>query len=237
MAQAGLHGIAGLYLAQRKPSLEGQFRYGLLLGALIPDVDFFPLALLYFFNSKLALSMHRSFTHSLLAVILVTAFFLLKDKSKSGKGFAWGLGAGMLLHIIMDIAVWFSGVDILWPLGAFGLQSKIHLWANVAINPLLPKLMGALDYLFFGLYYIYLGSLANRQGTDAQMLPFLRRATLLQWAFLVVFLALVFVLSPSLFDIAHYAMFIPIFFPLCLYITVKMRKTITCEQLDISHAA
>jgi len=36
---------------------------------------------------------------------------------------------------------------------------------------------------------------------------------------------LAFVLG-SWFDIAHYAAFILVFFPLCLYVTAKMRETI-----------
>jgi len=77
----------------------------------------------------------------------------------------------------------------------------------------------------FGLYYLYLAAAARRTGTSTAFLGRLRSITLIQWGLSAIYLILAFVLG-SWFDIAHYAAFILVFFPLCLYVTAKMRETI-----------
>lgn len=231
MSQSGLHGVIGLYGARLVRGnavrrVSGPALFGFVLGNIIPDADFFALGLTYPFNGALARSMHRSFTHSLITIAVITLIGYLVARTRDGKGLAIGLGAGMLTHVFFDIFTWFSGVDLLWPLGLFGLPSKINLWANVHLPTAVNNLLGAGDYLCFGLFYLYLASLARRRGTDAAFLPLLKRFTALQWAFTAIYVVLSFILTGGLFEIAHYAMFILVFFPIALYVTFKMRRTI-----------
>lgn len=234
MSQSGLHGIIGLYgsrfLRSRDDISSAKFTgpaaFGFVLGNIIPDADFFALGVTFMFNSTLARSMHRSFTHSLITIAAVTLIGRLAAKTESAKALATGLGAGMLCHVFFDILTWFSGVDLLWPLGLFGLPSAVNLWANFKVPAVVSNLLGAADYLCFGLFYVYLGSVSRRYGTDSGFIPRLRKITLVQWIFTVIFVVLSFVLSGPLFEIAHYALFILVFFPIALHVTFKMRATI-----------
>lgn len=86
------------------------------------------------------------------------------------------------------------------------------------------------DFFLLGPFYVipalsFLASAARKTGTDQGFLPKLKVITAVQWVMTAIYLGLSFVLGGS-FDIAHYAAFILLFFPLCLYVTVKMKKTI-----------
>jgi membrane-bound metal-dependent hydrolase YbcI (DUF457 family) len=237
MSQAGLHGLAGAYVAKvavrPQDTPEGSERakglkFGFVLGALIPDVDFFVLGPMYLVNPAVALTMHRSYTHSILTTaVVVGVYWLLASGPRRDylRGFAIGLGGGMLLHVVMDVLMWFSSVEWLWPLGYLGVPQTLDLWAWVEVPRVVSNLLGAADYLFFGLYYLFLGAAARRTGTCQGFLGRLRFLTNLQWVFFAVYTPLAFFLG-DLFDIAHYAMFILVFFPMCLYVTFKMKETI-----------
>jgi len=208
MSQAGLHGLAGAYIAREWVKA--------LLGPM------------YLFNAAEAVKMHRSFTHSLLTTAVVVGILWLVASAKRRdylKGFALGLGGGILSHLVMDVLMWFSGIQWLWPLGYLGVPQELNIWTWVHPPRVVSNLLGAADYLFFGLYYLFLAGAARRLGTDQEFLGRLRAFTTLQWVFLAIYTVLAFFLG-GLFDIAHYAAFILFFFPLCLYVTVKMRQTI-----------
>jgi len=226
MAQAGLHGIIGVYgasLCGSRGALgtkwRAGFRFGLVLGSLLPDADFFLLGPLFLYDSRLALTMHRSFTHSILTIAALTILLYAIARGPRGKGLAWGLGLGMLLHSLVDVFIWFSGVELFWPLGG------VNLWAGVHNPGWVSNLLGTADYLAFALYYLYLRGLARGAGRRPDA-SWLNRWIVLQWLAFVAFLLLTWFLPPDVFNIAHYALFILFFFPLALCITVKMRPCI-----------
>lgn len=238
MAQAGFHGVMGIYLAVKltrgrfsseveDTGSRGVFGFGFILGNLLPDVDFFLLGPIYLFNSQLGLAMHRSWSHSVLTILLFAAILWLiaGRRAERGKMLALGVGSGMLLHALADMVVWFSSVDFLWPLGWLGIKSRVDLWAWYDPPRVVSNLLGAIDYLAFAVFFLYLGSLARKMGTNTAFLPRLRTFVRLNLALFVVYTVLSFFLG-NLFDIAHYALFILIFFPMALYVTVKMRPTI-----------
>ncbi len=243
MAQSGLHGLIGGYVAKTwvkagdaPAAVERSkgLKFGLVLGAILPDVDFFVLGPLFVIPglNKYALAMHRSFTHSLITTAaFVGLLWLLAQGSRRDyrRGLALGLGAGILTHLVFDVILWFGGIQYLWPLGYVGVHQELNLWANLYQPPrVVSNILGALDYLAFGLYYLWLGAVARRKGTSAGFLPRLGRLTFVQWVLTVIYLALAVYLAPRgmLFDICHYAAFILVFFPICLYVTAKMRETI-----------
>lgn len=240
MAQSGLHGLVGGYVARAwvkaadSPAAVERtkgLKFGLVLGAIIPDADFFLLGPMYVIPSlhQYALNMHRSWSHSLITTaVVVGLIWLLASGGRRDylRGLALGLGGGILTHLFLDVLVWFSGIQYLWPLGYVGIPQTLNFWARLYQPPtVVSNILGALDYPAFGLYYLFLGSAARKAGTDSAFLPRLRALTVLQWVFTVIYLALAFVLGKA-FDIAHYAAFILVFFPLCLYVTFKMKKTI-----------
>lgn len=239
MAQAGLHGVAGICLSRhlapvviRGDAARKAFVFGFVLGNLLPDTDFFLLGPWFLVNARQALTLHRTWSHSILVIALVTLLlWAWRRREPGGAGLALGAGLGMLLHSLVDMLVWFSAVDFLWPLGYLGVSGVVYLWSGIHVPALVRNFMGAADYLAFALFFLYLGALARRAGTDTAFLPRLRLFTNLNWIFLAVFTALGVTLTRSqfVFEVAHYAFSILVFFPISLYVVVKMRRTI--EQL------
>lgn len=209
-------------------------KYGFVLGALIPDVDFFLLGPMFVIPAlnNYALSMHRSWTHSLITMVVVVGLIWLfagGQRRDYVRGFALGLGGGILTHLVADVILWFGGIQVLWPLGYVGIHQELNIWANLYQPPrVVSNILGALDYPAFGLYYLWLAAVARKAGTNAAFLGRLKFFTVLQWIFTVIYLALAVYMRDMgmLFDIAHYAAFILVFFPICLYVTAKMKETI-----------
>jgi len=245
MAQLGLHGIIGLYGGRAvtrpvappatapatapEPAPETlrakkDFAFGFVLGNILPDTDFFLLVLAYLFAPRAAVTLHRSFSHSLITITALTAVLLLV-RGRSGRPLAWGIGLGMVTHAVVDMFVWFSAVNFLWPLGYLGVPSVVNLWAGFTTPRLLSNLLGAADYLAFALYFLALREAARSTGTVQNLLPRLIWFTNLNWVLTVVFTALSFILG-GFFDIVHYALFTLVMLPIVLWTTVKFRPAI-----------
>ncbi len=94
----------------RKKELSNTAWSLLLLGSLIPDIDFF-------LDWTLGTEIHRTFTHSLLFVIVESMmvyiiFTLMKNEEK--KIFALAFGVGICTHLFLDIFL-SQGVPLFWP--------------------------------------------------------------------------------------------------------------------------
>lgn len=242
MSQLGLHGITGLaavrLLSAARPSAaaartsapaaRGALAYGIVLGGILPDADFFLLGPLYLIDAKLGLAMHRTWSHSLITAAFLTIGIALMASFRRDAGLrslGLGLGLGIALHSAADIFLWFTGIHLFWPLGRFGLPQEVNLWTWLRPPRVVSNLLGAADYLAFALYYVYLARLARRFGTNLDFLPRLGLFARVNWLLWAVYTGLAFVLG-GWFDIAHYALFILIFLPICLYVTGRMRPTI-----------
>jgi len=246
MAQLGLHGVIGVAVARSATSggkgaggdeekasikLRQNLCWGIVLGSILPDLDFFLLGPLYLVNAELGLSMHRSFSHSLLIALGLLGFFYFR--SRRGQDLPqWALGKGifygLLLHIGTDLLIWFSGVNLLWPLGLVGLPSTVNFWAGLNLPPLVPKLLGAFDYFFFALFFFILMRQAQINRTDTEVIPRLQVFIILNVVLFIIYTGIAFSsISVGMFDIAHYAVFILAALPIVLYVVIKMRKTIS----------
>lgn len=262
MAQLGLHGALGLYVASRvgathrralrteastgteggatekAPDGNGTalatgesrgtkvFKFAYVLGNLLPDVDFFLLGPIYLVNSKIGGSMHRTFSHSLLTIVAVTILVYVLSRSPERRALAVGIGLGMLTHAVVDVLVWFSAVELLWPLNYAGLPAKVNLWANYQPPGWVSNLLGAVDSAAVALFFWCLLKTARRRGTDVayqSRLAFWSAALLVPSVILGV---LSFVLARGLFDIVAYGYFIPFLLPLTLLVTFRMKETI-----------
>ena len=244
MAQSGLHGLIGVAVA-RMTSKEApepgrsiaakSFAYGFVTGNVLPDIDLAALAVTYLFDSKLAMRMHRTATHSLVVIGIVTLLGVLLSTTRGGKSYFKGLGAGMALHTLVDIFLWFSGVDILWPLGSFGVRSEINLWANVKLPPLWNNLLGSTDFLMMALFYGLLMKLSRRYETNVGFLRKLAAFKTFHYVSFLVYVVLSFFLARNLFDIAQYAVIVLVSLPMT-WITIRGSKP-TLERLGLSSAA
>ncbi|MHB8945588.1 MAG: metal-dependent hydrolase [Bacillota bacterium] len=238
MAQLGIHGIVGLYGGKAAGSSASggaasagtvkskkDFAFGFVLGNLLPDTDFFLLVFAYLVAPKAAVTLHRSFSHSLITITILTAILVLA-RDRAGRPLGWGIGLGMLTHSVLDMFVWFSAVNFLWPLNYLGIPSTVNLWANFTTTPLLSNLLGAADYLAFALYFLLLRSAAKRTTASTKWLPRLNFFINLNWLLTVVYGALSFFLNGTIFNIIHYAVFTLVMLPIVLWTTFKFRPAI-----------
>jgi len=188
MAQAGIHGMVGAAVRKWLPKREWLL-LGVILGNLLPDADNLAVAVATLTGGSKE-GLHRTFTHSLfLVVLLVVVFFCVSliAKSKRWNYLGWGLGIGVLMHILLDLLVWFNGVEILWP-----LNSWVNLWPNIVMPDWWTKLMLPLENAALALFFVYLASLARKQGSDQAYLGKLKIWTWVQAALAVLFLVMVF---------------------------------------------
>ena len=220
MAQAGIHSILGLAIKQWTPK-HTWLLLGIVLGSLLPDAD--NLAVAVATIAKLpAEGLHRTFTHSLFTVVaIVVVFFITAQivRQPRWNNLGIGLGMGILLHILLDLLIWFNGVEILWP-----IPSWINLWSGVTPPPWFDKLMMTTEFLFFATFFLGLATLARRHGTDLGYLRKLRAWTWVQFGLFVIFTVLVYTMSKGF--MTPYGLVYLLSLALAVGITIRMRRTI-----------
>ena len=220
MAQAGIHSIVGVAVRKWSPD-RAWLMLGILLGSMLPDAD--NLAVAVATVAKLPTEgLHRTFTHSLFTVVAVMAVFYIVariTRQPRWNNLGIGLGIGILLHILLDLLLWFNGVEILWP-----IPSWINLWSGVTPPSWFDKLMMTAEFLFFALFFIGLSTLARRQGTDLEYLRRLRTWTWLEFDLFVIFTALVFFLQKGF--MTPYGLVYLLSLGLAIGVTIRMRNTV-----------
>jgi membrane-bound metal-dependent hydrolase YbcI (DUF457 family) len=231
MAQAGIHSIVGIAVKKWSPD-RAWLMLGILLGSMLPDAD--NLAVAVATVAKLpAEGLHRTFTHSLFTVVAVMVVFYIVariTKQPRWNNLGVGLGIGILLHILLDLLIWFNGVEILWP-----IPSWINLWSGVTPPIWFDKLMMTAEFLFFALFFIGLSTLARRQGTDLEYLRRLRTWSWLEFDLFLIFTALVFFLQKGF--MTPYGLVYLLSLGLAMGVTIRMRKTVDGMAHKQSQAA
>ncbi len=220
MAQAGIHGLAGIAM-KKLPFKKEWLLLGLILGNILPDMDALVVAFATLTGGATH-GLHRSWSHSLLFMAgLVVIFYIVSVIRKSPRigNLGIGLGFGMLMHSLLDLIIWFRGVQIFWP-----FYPEINFWQSF-VSPAwwYTKLEYALEFGLIALFLYVLGRFASKQGTDIDYLQKLKTWTLVEISLFVVFIVLVFTWSGYfiLFGAAY------IFsLSLALIVTFRMRKTI-----------
>jgi len=220
MAQAGIHSLLGVAVKKWTPDREWLL-LGIVLGSLLPDAD--NLAVAAATVAKLPTEgLHRTFTHSLFTVVAVVAVFFIVAKiarQPRWNNLGIGLGIGVLLHILLDLLIWFNGVEILWP-----VPSWINLWNGVIPPPWFDKLMMTAELLFFAVYFLELSTLARRAGADLDYLPRLRAWTWVQLGLFGFFTVLVYTISKGFTTL--YGLVYLLSLGLAIGVTIRMRRTI-----------
>jgi len=223
MAQAGIHSMVGMAVRKWTPRREW-LMLGIVLGNPLPDADNLAVAIATITGQPTE-GLHRTFTHSLFAVAaIIIAFYLVALVTKKPRwgNLGLGLGIGVLMHILLDLLIWFNGVEILWP-----IPSWVNLWSNVAPPEWWDKLMMPTEFLFFALFFALLGARARRQGTDGGFLRMLRVWTVLQSVLFIVFTVLVYALEKG-FMIPFGALYL-LSLGLTFGVTIRMRETIEAK--------
>ena len=220
MAQAGIHGLIGTAVRKLTPARTWLI-LGIVIGNLLPDADNLAVAVATVMKRPTE-GLHRTFTHSLFTVLLVVVVFYLigiLTKQPRWTNLGVGLGVGILMHILLDLLLWFNGVAILWP-----IPSWINLWSGVTAPVWFDKLMLSTEFLFFALFFLGLASIAHKRNTDQEYLYKLRIWTWIQIALFVIFTVLVYVMQKG-FMTPYGAVYL-LSLGLAIGVTIRMRQTV-----------
>lgn len=220
MAQAGLHGLVSLPLRKWAGNREW-LMLGVVLGSLFPDSDNLAVAVATLTKTSTE-GLHRTFTHSLITVVgIVAVFYLVSRVTKSPRwnNLGIGLGLGVLMHILLDLLIWFDGVAILWPIPFW-----LNLWSGVTPPAWWMTLMQPVELLFFALFFLTLLSLSRKQDTDLGFMSKLRFWAGLEGMLFVIFLILAYTLSEGFLTIFGAVYLLSL--GLAIGIAIRMRATI-----------
>jgi membrane-bound metal-dependent hydrolase YbcI (DUF457 family) len=220
MAQAGIHNLVGMAIRKWTPA-RTWLMLGIVLGSMLPDADNLAVAVATVMKLPTA-GLHRTFTHSLFTVLVVVLVFYLISvlvKQPRWGNLGIGLGVGILMHILLDLLIWFNGVAILWP-----IPSWVNFWSSFTPPAWFDKLNLSAEFLFFALFFIALGGIAHRQRTDLDYLGKLRFWTWVQLALFVIFTVLVYVMQKGL--MTQYGAVYLLSLALAIGVTIRMRKTV-----------
>lgn len=197
------------------------YHVGIVLGNLLPDADNLAVAIATL-SGKSTEGLHRTFTHSLFfvaAIILLGYIVAAITKRSTLKNLGIGLGVGVLMHILLDLLIWFNGVEILWP-----ISSWINFWGGITPPEWWSKLMMPTEFLFFALLFLLFARLARKQNTDTDYLRTLSIWTNIQLFLFVVFTVLVYTMQKGF--MTPYGAIYLLSLGLAFAVILRMRETI-----------
>ena len=148
--------------------------------------------------------------------------WLLKNPMVGNLGL--GLGIGIVMHILLDLLIWFDGVQVLWP-----LPSWINLWENVVPPVWWTKLMMPMEFLFMAAFLMLLIRWGEQADTDREYLPAARIMVYALFGLFVIFTALVYAMESG-FMVPFGALYL-IALGLVIGVTIRMRRTISQVEM------
>lgn len=199
---------------------------GIVLGNILPDADNIAVAIATL-TGKSTEGLHRTFTHSLFfvaAIILLGYSIAAITKHSTWKNLGIGLGVGVLMHILLDLLIWFNGLEILWP-----ISSWINFWGGVTPPEWWSKLMMPTEFLFFALLFLLFAKLAREHNTDTDYLRTLSIWTYIQLFLFVVFTVLVYTMQKGF--MTPYGAIYLLSLGLAFAVILRMRETIETAAL------
>lgn len=223
MPQAGLHAIVGIASRKWMPKKEWLL-LGVVLGNMFPDLDNLVVAYATLARLPEPEHYHRTFTHSVFTIIaMVILFYLVAaiTKNEKWKNFGIGFGAGIFMHILVDLVLWFNGVYLLWP-----IPFELNFWSWFTTPAWLKILLDTGEFLMFGLYFLLVGSLALRSSTDPDRGRSLRMWAVLQIALFTLFTLIFFTLGSRGLQYQVYGGLYLLSLIAAFVITIRMKRTI-----------
>lgn len=225
MAQAGIHALVGVVVGRAIPKRDWMVP-GVIVGSIVPDLDNYAVAVATLAHQSTD-GLHRTFTHSILAILLTTVLFVfigvLKNRPRWSH-FGVGLGIGIGLHIALDLLLWFDGVEILWPLGI-----AVDFWAGITPPAWFATLLEVAELAAFGMYFAWLLKAARVGNAPHGIVTMLRAtmiATLGTW---IVMTPLAFVIERG-YQTAFGGIYL-VALALSVILTIRLRKEIETATL------
>jgi len=220
MAQAGLHALVGAAVQKVAPKREW-LMLGIILGSLFPDLDNYAVAVATVVGLDKS-GLHRTFTHSVFTILTAFVIFFIVAQARKeprwanlGVGFGFGIG----FHILLDLLLWFNGVELLWPLGGW-----VNLWENVKPPEWFARFLDPAEFLFFALFFAWLAKAAQDRKTDADFGRKLRLWIGAMVVLLLVFTPLAYVMTKGFLTL--FGVFYLISITAAFVITIRMRRTV-----------
>ena len=223
MPQNGIHAMVGIASRKWMPQKEWLL-LGVVLGNMFPDLD--NLVVAYATLAKLPEPehFHRTFTHSIFTIVALVALFYIiatVTRSEKWKNFGTGFGTGILLHILVDLVLWFNGVELLWP-----IKYELNFWSWFTVPAWLKIFLDTGEFLAFGLYLLLLVSLSRKNGTDTGKQSSAKIWAYIELALFVLFTAMFFIIGTKGL---HYTIFGALYLVsmlIAMTVTIRMRKTV-----------
>lgn len=223
MPQNGIHAIVGVASRKWMPKKE-RLLLGVALGNMFPDLDNLVVAYATLARPPDPEGFHRTFTHSVFTIIFMLLLFYVTaalTKNEKWKNFGFGFSAGILMHILVDLVLWFNGVELLWP-----LRYELNFWSWFVTPPWLKILLDTGEFLAFGLYFLLLGSLARKSNTDAERQGTSKTWAYIEFALFVLFTVLFFILGTSGLQYQVFGALYLISLVAAMAITIQMRSAV-----------
>jgi membrane-bound metal-dependent hydrolase YbcI (DUF457 family) len=222
MPQNGVHAIVGTVAGKWMPKKEW-LALGVVLGNMFPDLD--NLAVAYATLTKAdPHGLHRTFTHSIftvIAVIILFTFIAALTRQQKWNNFGIGFGIGILMHILLDLILWFNGVELLWP-----IRYELNFWRWFVTPTWLSIILETGEFLAFGLYFFLLSALARRQSTDREREGPAKTWAYIEFALFILFTVLFFSLGTQGLQYTIFGALYLISMIIVIVLTIQMRKTV-----------
>lgn len=222
MPQNGVHAIVGTVAGKWMPKKEW-LALGVVLGNMFPDLD--NLAVAYATLTKAdPHGLHRTFTHSIFTIIAVIILFTLiaaLTRQQKWNNFGIGFGIGILMHILLDLILWFNGVELLWP-----IRYELNFWKWFVTPTWLSIILETGEFLAFGLYFFLLSALARRQSTDREREGSAKTWAYIEFALFILFTVLFFSLGTQGLQYTIFGALYLISMIIAIVLTIQMRKTV-----------
>jgi len=223
MPQNGIHAMAGVVARKWMPKREWLL-VGLVLGNMFPDLDNFVVAYATLAKLPDPQQYHRTFTHSVFTIVIMVALFYViaaLTKNEKWKNFGIGFGVGILMHMLLDLVLWFNGVPLFWPLG-----SELNFWSWFVMPPWLKIFLDTGEFLAFALYFLVLGSLSRQYGTDAGRQGATKSWAYIEFGLFVLFTALFFAIGTKGLHYTIFGVLYLLSMVAAMIMTTRMKDTV-----------
>ncbi len=229
MAQAGIHGLVGTAVRRWTPE-KPLLMLGIVLGNLFPDLDNFAVAIATLTGNTTD-GLHRTFTHSFFTVLGLWLLFLVVgviSKQAQWQHFGSGFAMGMIMHILLDIFIWFGHVQLFWP-----FAYDLNIWQHVTPPSWWMQLMMPAEFFSFALFFWVLAIMAQKQKTNLDSVRTVRIWTAVQMALFILFTILVYIMKQGFMTIYGAAYLLSLI--LAWIIAIKLRQTIEWRKPATKH--